>query len=816
MTVSLNWLKEYTDINLSAEQVSEILTSIGLEVEGMEDIQAVPGGLLGFVTAQVLTCERFEVKEKKLSLCTVNIGADEPSQIVCGAPNVAAGQKVIVATVGTQLYNPDGSTLFAISSKKTYGHLSEGMICAEDEMNIGQNHEGIMILPEEVAVGIPAAQYFNLDKDTVFEIGLTPNRSDATCHLGVAKDLAAALKVNHAHAGLVKTPAIEAFSVVNHSLSLDVQVEKMDACPRYTGVCISNVRVGESPEWLKKRLAAVGVRSINNIVDITNFIVHELGQPLHAFDYDKINGQKIIVKTLPAGTKFKSLDEQERTLLAEDLMICDGNDLPMCIGGVFGGFSSGVTSDTVNIFLESAHFNAKSIRRSSMKHGLRTDSAKVFEKGSDPNICIFALKRAALLIQELTGGTIASDIVDIYPQPIVPTEIEVAYENITKLVGEEIPKQTVIDILTAMGMEVRLPQGKSFIAVVPTNKTDVLREVDIIEEILRIYGFDNIKFPAQIKSTINISDKVNPTAVKNKIADYLAANGYNEMMGLSMSQSHYYKDILPVPEGQLVLVNNTANAGLDTMRPTMLFAGLEAIVRNQNRQNSDLRLFEFGKTYLKKSDTEYIEAQHLTLFVTGKKFAESWLATDKEQVSVYALKNIVVRLLQRLGIEQPQETVFTDERFSYGLRYHRGTQILVEFGKLQSNISKKIDIKNNVYYADFQWDTLLKALQKHKIVFEDMSKYPNARRDLALVIEKNVNFAEVVAIARKTAKQNLKEINLFDVYENAQQLGETKKSYSVSFVFEDKEKTLEDKEIDANMNALIKQYEERIGALIRK
>ena len=816
MTVSLNWLKEYIDINLPIAAVEDVLTSIGLEVEGSELIQAVPGGLSGFMTGHVLTCERFEVKEKQLSLCTVDLGNGAPSQIVCGAANVEAGQKVMVATVGTQLYNADGSPLFAISSKKTYGHLSEGMICAEDEMNIGTSHDGIMVLPADTAVGIPASTYFNLDKDYAIEIGLTPNRSDATCHLGVAKDLAAALKVNHGHNGVVNIPDVEGFKVDNQDLKIEVIVEDEAACPRYSGVCISNVKVGDSPEWLKKRLLAVGVRSINNIVDITNFILHELGQPLHAFDYDKIKGQKVLVKTLPEGTIFQSLDEQERKLLATDLMICGADDTPMCIGGVFGGLNSGVKTETVNVFLESAHFNAKSIRKSSIKHGLRTDAAKVFEKGSDPNLCVYALKRAAILIQELAGGVISSELIDLYPTPIEAKRIEVFYENVTKLVGEEIPKQTIKDILTAMGMEVLLPQGKSFIAVVPTNKADVLREVDVIEEILRIYGLDTVQFPSQIKSTINPSQYPNPVAVKNKIADYLAANGYNEMMGLSMSQSKYYKDILPFDEAQLVFVNNTANVDLDVLRPSMIFSGLEAIVRNQNRQNSDLRLFEFGKSYIKKAEKEYIEDQHLTIFVTGKKFAESWLTTDKDQVSFYSLKNMVVRLLQRLGIENPQETVFEDERFAAGLRYHRGPQVLVEFGKLQPSILKKMDIKNPVYFADFQWDTLLNGLKKHKIVFEDMSKYPVVRRDLALIIEKSVTFAEVVAIARKTAKGLLRDVNLFDVYENDLQLGEGKKSYAVSFVFEDKEKTLEDKEIDTTMSALIKQYEDKIGANIRK
>ncbi len=820
MKVSLNWLKQYTNIQLSAEDTADVLTDIGLEVEGIETHDAVPGGLRGFVLGEVLTCEKFEVKEKQLSLCTVNIGTDSPAQIVCGAANVAAGQRVVVATVGTTLYQKDGTPIFQISSKKTYGHLSEGMICAEDELGIGESHDGIMVLDTDLPNGTLAADYFQLESDQIIEIGLTPNRSDATCHVGVAKDLAAALKINFNHDGVVTMPSVDAFKVDNQSLTIPVRVENQAACPRYTGVAISGVTVKESPKWLKDRLVAIGMNTRNNIVDITNFIMHELGQPLHAFDLNEIKGKEIIVKNVAEGTKFLSLKKNELgenvalNLTAEDLMICDAEGTGMCVAGVIGSPTSGVSDSTTSIFLESAHFHPMTTRRSGTRHNTRTDSSKVFEKGSDPNICVYALKRAALLIQELAGGEIASEIIDIYPNPIEKPRIEVFYDNITRLVGEEIPKDKLKAILDALEIEMVNPQGKSFIAVVPTNKADVLREVDIIEEILRIYGFNRVAIPDQIRSAITESIKPDPTQLKIKVSAQLAANGYNEAMSLSLSQSKYYKDFLPTNDENLVYIANSINVHLDIMRASMLFSGLEAIAHNQNRQNADLKLFEFGKTYVKNND-KYQETNRLALFLTGKRQSESWLAKDSA-ADYYDLKSVVENVLARLGITNCQMTAIQDAPFSYALRLHRGQQVFVEFGKIQPNIVKKMDIKQAVFYADFNWDAIVSALKKAKTTFKDLSKYPTVRRDLALVIDEQVNFSEIEAIAKKTTKTLLADVNLFDVFTDKEKLGEGKKSYAVSFLFEDTEKTLNDKDIDATMAQLMKLYEEKLGALIRK
>ena len=646
MKVSLNWLKEYVDIALPPDKVSEVLTDIGLEVEGMEEVESVKGGLEGIVVGQVKECGKHPNADK-LSLTKVDVGADELLQIVCGAPNVAAGQKVLVAAVGTTLYSPEGEA-WKIKKGKIRGEVSEGMICAEDELGLGDEHSGIIVLPEDVTVGIAARDYDQIETDYAYEIGLTPNRSDATNHIGVAKDLAAALKINYDHSGVVRMPSVDDFKVDCNDLPIEVIVEDTEACPRYVGVSIKDVAVKESPEWLKNRLRAIGVRPISNIVDITNFVLHELGQPLHAFDLDKISGGKVIVKTLKQGSKFLSLDEVERELHAEDLMICDGNSKGMCIGGVFGGINSGVTDITTNIFLESAHFNAKSIRRTSMRHNLRTDAAKVFEKGSDPNISLYEIKRAAMLIKELKKKKIASEIVDVYPNKIEPVQVLVNYAHVNRLIGVDIPKDKVKTILDALEMEVVKETETTFTVAVPTNKSDVTREADVIEEILRIYGFNKVPISSQVKSAIIISEKPNPGEVRNVASDFLAARGFNEMMAVSLSESRYYKDILPIfQEEELVYVNNTSNVHLDIMRPSMLFSGLEAVLHNQNRRQLNLKLFEFGRIYLKKEEG-YKERTRLSLFLSGQRFEESWLNTDKAEVDFYALKTFVKELLAKM------------------------------------------------------------------------------------------------------------------------------------------------------------------------
>jgi phenylalanyl-tRNA synthetase beta chain len=695
------------------------------------------------------------------------------------------------------------------------------MICAEDELGIGHDHSGIMVLPADTPIGMEGRDYLKLERDHVFEIGLTPNRSDATNHLGVARDLAASLAINHSYTGSIHLPDVSHFKVDNNSLAIPVVVENAEACPRYAGVCIAGVTIAESPDWLKRRLQAIGVRPISNIVDITNFILHELGQPLHAFDWDKIAGKKIIVKNLPAGTPFVSLDSVTRTLQAEDLVICDGNSNGMCIGGVFGGLNSGISNSTTNIFLESAHFSAKTIRRTSMHHNLRTDAAKVFEKGSDPNISVYALKRAALLIQELAGGTIASDIVDLYPAPVKPVEVEVRYDYVNRLIGVEMTESEILDILKALDMPVVDTSGESFTVAVPTNKVDVTRPADVVEEILRIYGFNQVALDEKFSITASLSPQPDPTLVRNKIGDFLAANGFNEMMALSLSQSRYYEQVVPgVATEELVYINNTSNVHLDIMRPDMLISALETVVHNQNRQQTRVRLFEFGKSY-RNTAKGIQEKNQLSLVMTGDRYMENWLLSAPFQgqttkTPYFTLKAYVQNILNRLNIDGYQETAIHNDTFAYALQYHRGPQPIVEFGRVQPAIARKMDIRGEVFFAVFDWDLILKSLRKQSITYKEVSKFPTTRRDLALIIDNSVKFGDIVAIAKKVGKKLIKEINLFDVYENEQQLGAGKRSYAVSYLFEDAEKTLQDKEVDGVVGQLIKEYETKLGALIRR
>ncbi|WP_367392460.1 phenylalanine--tRNA ligase subunit beta [Lewinella sp. LCG006] len=816
MNVSLSWLRQYIDTkDLSPETIGDILTSTGLEVEGMEEVETIPGGLRGLVIGEVKECGKHPDADR-LSLTKVDVGGEALLSIVCGAPNVAAGQKVVVATVGAELHPVEGDP-FTIKKGKIRGEVSEGMICAEDEIGIGHSHAGIIVLPAEAKVGQAARDYYGVETDYVYEIGLTPNRSDATNHLGVAYDLAAALRVNHHHQGEVQPPDVAAFKVANTSLQIPVEVRNTEACPRYSGVTISNLTIKESPDWLKARLNAVGVRPINNVVDITNFVLHELGQPLHAFDLDEIKGKKIIVETLPAKTKFLALDEVERELHEEDLMICDGEEHPMCMGGVFGGIKSGVKESTTAIFLESAHFDPEFIRRTSMRHNLRTDAAKVYEKGSDPNITVFALKRAALLLQELAGGVVSSEVIDIYPKVKAPARIEVRYQRVNELIGVNIPPAKVHSILEAMGMAIIETNDTAFTAEVPTNKSDVLREVDMIEEILRIYGFNNVPIPSKVTTSMAIAPSPSLSEIRNKIGDLLAAQGFNEMMALSLSESRYYraKETM-VPAEDLVYVNNTSNVHLDIMRPHMVYSGLEAIIRNQNRQESDLRLFEFGRTYRKEGEG-FEEINRLTLFMTGRRQPESWLGDDQAMVSYYGLKAYVDGILTRLGIQGYQQEEVTEKGvITYGTRYFRGAKELVRFGRLQRSLLTGMDIKGEVFYADFNWDNVFQALPKKRVQFTELNKYPSMRRDLALVVDHAVKFSDIAAIAGKTAKKLLRETNLFDLYINEEQLGAGKKSYAVSFIFEDPSRTLKVQEIDKVMEKIIATCESQLGAQIRR
>ncbi|MFK7950410.1 MAG: phenylalanine--tRNA ligase subunit beta [Saprospiraceae bacterium] len=819
MKASYNWLKSYLNtrpdgstIDIPVVELGDILTEIGLEVEGIDEHESIKGGLKGLVIGHVLDCKKHENSDK-LSVTKVDLGNGEPVQIVCGAPNVAAGQKVVVATVGTTLYTADGGD-FKIKKSKIRGEVSMGMICAEDEIGLGASHDGIMVLDADATIGTPAAEYFNIETDYVFDIGLTPNRSDATAHIGVAEDLAAYLTINNGYTDGVNYPEVGDLAKAETQLPIEVVIENEAAAPRYAGVCINNITIKASPEWLQNRLKSIDVRPINNVVDITNFVLHEFGQPLHAFDYEKIGGQKIIVKNLPKGSKFLCLDEVERELHEDDLMICDGDSKGMCMGGVFGGLTSGVSESTTSIFLESAYFEPMTIRRTSMRHTLRTDAAKVFEKGADPTKTVDALKRAVSLIQELAGGEVASDIIDLYPNPVEKNQITFAYANVNRLIGQDLSTADVDAILAALNIEFVERTETGGTVAIPTNKFEVTREADLIEEILRIYGFNKVDIPTSIKSSVVFSENPNPYQTRNTIADFLAANGLNEMMNMSLIKTSY-KELLSLKEEDLVFINNTSNQNMDLMRPNMIFSGLDTILHNQNYQNRNLRLFEFGKSYL-KSENGFKETEHLTIFLTGQKHEENWLQKGDNKANYYTLKALVNNVLGRLGLNGYQTSVVQDDVFSFGLKYHRGPQTLVTFGRVSSGLTKKFSLKQEVFFADFNWKAIFKSLKKSKVVFQEIGKYPSVRRDLALVIDKSINFEDIAAVAYKNAKKILQDVNLFDVYENEERLGKGKKSYAVSFVFKDTSKTLKDKEVEKVMNKLIKTYEHRLNAIIRK
>ena len=810
MKVSLNWIKDYLDFDLSPEATGELLTDIGLEVEGMDAIESVKGGLEGVVVGEVKTCGKHPGADR-LSLCTVNVGDEEDIQIVCGAPNVAAGQKVLVATVGTTLYSPEGEA-WKIKKGKIRGEVSQGMICAEDELGLGNDHDGIMVLPADVRPGTLAKDYIKIENDIIYDIGLTPNRADATSHLGTAEDLAAALKINHGHSGQVNKPVLQDWEAVT-AQPIEVVIENEEACPRFSGVLIEGLEIKESPEWMKNRLNAIGIRPINNMVDITNFVLHETGQPLHAYDADKIAGNKIIVTPLAEGSTILSLDEKERKLSEFDLMVCDGDRKGMCIAGVFGGINSGVTDTTQRIFLEAAHFDPGWIRRTSFRHLLRTEAAMHFEKGADPNNTLFALKRAATLMVELGGGKIASAIVDIYPNPIEKAQVAVSYKNINNLIGVEIPKEKVRDILASMHIELSQETEEAFIAHIPTNKPDVKREADVIEEVLRIYGFNNVPMPEKINSALSFAVYPDKNKIRNRVSEFLASNGFNEMMGLSLSQSKYFEKTFPIPESELVYINNTSNMSLNVMRPNMLLTMLETVLHNQNRQQTDVKLFEFGKSYRSGDGETAIENEHLTIAMSGKRSEEHWDGS-KDAVSFYSIKAFAERILEMMGIEKYQQSSLEEQGMSYGLKYHRGEQVVLTVGLVDSGLAKEFDLRSDVYYAEFDWAKVVSWSKNSKYV-KELNKFPQMRRDLALVIDEQVKFEDLVKIARSVDKKILTKVDLFDVYTNKEQLGADKKSYALSFIFENHDKTLSDKEVDKVMKKLIQQFEEKAAATIR-
>lgn len=808
MNISLNWLKRYIDIDLPVERISEILTDIGLEVEGVKKVESIKGGLRGIVVGYVKECAQHPNADK-LSLTKVDIGNEELLQIVCGAPNVAEGQKVLVATIGATLYPEDGEP-WKIKKGKIRGEESQGMICAEDELGLGNDHSGIIVLPEEVLVGTLAADHYNLDDDYIFDIGLTPNRSDATHHLGVAKDLTAYLKINENWNNNLKDPDVSQFHVDISNPPYNVVVENEKDCPRYSGIMLSDIKVGDSPEWIQTHLKAIGVRPINNIVDITNFVLHEMGQPLHAFDADKISGEEIRVKNLSEGATFVSLDENERKMLATDLMICDGEDRPLCIAGVFGGKSSGVTESTTSIFLESAHFSASTVRMTSTKHLLRTDAAKIYEKGSDPNITVIALKRAAMLMKEYAGATITSEIADLYPEEILPTEIHVKYANINRLIGGELHVEEIHDILRALNMQLIPIDDNSLKVKVPTDKADVIREVDVIEEILRIYGFNKVPIPDQLKTAINPTRFPNAQHIRSTIANFLSSNGFNEMMGLSLIESRTYSDSDP----SFVQINNTSNIHLDIMRPDALRSGLQSVLHNNNHQQTDLRLYEIGRTYGTEKEG-YKESEFLSVFLSGIARPESWDSAENKKVSFYDIKKWVINIFDRLNINKYQVAESELADLDYGLKYHRGPSTMAEFGFVNRKILKSMGIDNEVYYAVLDMKSVIKAASKSKVEIKTISKYPATDRDLALIIDEGVKFDEIVAIARKTEKKLITDISLFDIYRHADHIGEGKKSYAIRFIFQDESKTLKDKEVDKVMKKMIHNFESQIGAIIR-
>ena len=824
MNISYNWLKRYIDLKDDAQAVANILTSIGLEVGTVEQVETIRGGLRGLVVGEVLTCEPHPNSDH-LHLTTVNIGT-EVLPIVCGAPNVAAGQKVVVATIGTVLY--DGDQSFTIKKGKLRGEDSFGMLCAEDEIGVGTSHDGIIVLPAETPVGMKASDYYHVDNDTLIEVDITPNRSDAACHYGVARDLYAYYRAHGQQVALTK-PAIDGFKVDNHNLDIKVQIENTEACPRYTGVSIQNVTVQESPDWLKQALSTIGLRPINNIVDVTNFVLHECGQALHAFDADKIKGHQVIVKCAAQGQKFVTLDGVEREMSDKDLMICNAQE-PMCIAGVFGGLDSGVTEQTTNVFLESAYFDPVSIRKTSRRHQLQTDASFRYERGCDPNNTLYVLKRAALLIQEVAGGQIAMEISDNGQTTFDPWPVTIDIERVNSLIGKAIGEDQIETILRALEIEIYSKDGSIWQLGVPRYRVDVQRECDVVEDILRIYGFNNIEFPEKLNTSLSYNTKPNPVQLQTRISEQLTAQGFYEIMNNSLTKVAYYEPLQQMPLAQCVTIMNPLSQDLGVMRQTLLFGGLESIARNINRKNSDLKLYEFGNCYhyngeLKNKNPEliqndplkaYSEEMHLGLWLTGNKAAQSWISKS-EKSTFYQLRAYVNNILVRLGVAIDKVNV---ERLESEL-YDDGLVIKAPNGKalgligiVARKVLKMMDIDQTVFYADLDWKQLLKQNKQYKAVIEDLPKYPEVKRDFALLVDKNIEFADLARAAFDTERKLLKNVFLFDVYEG-KNLEEGKKSYALSFILQDKENTLKDKQIEFIMSRLQKTFEDKFNATLR-
>ncbi len=803
MKISYNWLKQFVQIDWDAHKTGELLTDLGLEVEGIAQFESVKGGLKGIVVGQVLTCEKHPNADK-LKLTTVDVGQEAPLQIVCGAPNVAAGQKVPVATVGTTLYTKEGEA-WAIKKGKIRGEVSQGMICAEDEIGLGDGHDGIMVLNDDLVPGTPCAQVFDIENDEVFEIGLTPNRADAMSHFGVARDLKAGLEQKEIQKELV-TPSTSNFSVDNRSLKIDVEVKDSDLAPRYCGVTISNLIVQESPDWLKNRLKSIGLTPINNVVDVTNYVLHELGQPLHAFDASKIKGNKVEVKTLPAGTKFTTLDEVERELHEDDLMICDG-EKPMCIAGVFGGIHSGVTEHTTSIFLESAYFDPVSIRKTAKRHGLSTDASFRFERGIDINLSKYALKRAALLIREIAGGYITSDIIDLFPKKPQDRQVFLTFNKINSLIGQEIPQDTIKSILSSLEIRINNVTESGLGLTIPTYRVDVTREVDVIEEILRVFGYNNVDFKEKLNASIAKSSRFENHRLQDIIGNTLAAKGFYEIMTNSLVSSDFVEENTSAVE-----MLNPLSSDLSILRTSMLHSGLQTVSYNHNRQKNDLKLFEFGKTY-HKMDEGFQENQHLSIFISGERTENSW-ATSSRKSDFFYLKGIVEILFERLGLGNLDVEPATDDNLAEGITFVKGSNQIASLGLVAKSVLKRFDIKQEVFYANLDWDSVLNAVNRNNITFKEIPKFPEVTRDFALLLDDSITFQKVYDIAWSTEKKLLKKVNLFDVY-TGKNLPDGKKSYAVSFTLMDENKTLTDKQIDKIMGKLLTQYQKQLGAELR-
>ncbi len=804
MNISYNWLKQYLNINLPVEEVAQILTDIGLEVGGFETIQSVKGGLEGLVIGEVKEKEKHPDADK-LSLTKVDIGSGELLSIVCGAPNVAAGQKVIVATIGTVLFT--GEESFTIKKSKIRGALSEGMLCGADEVGLGKS-EGIMVLDSSIAPGTLAKDHFKVSSDTVLEVDATPNRADALSHYGIARDLYAYLKTR-GNAVELKLPAIDKFKVEETSLSISIAVED-EACVRYAGVCISGVEVKESPDWLKNQLLLIGLKPINNVVDVTNFVLHELGQPLHAFDYDVVNG-KVIVKKNCGGQKFVTLDKAEHELSNDDLMICNAAE-PMCVAGVMGGLASGTTTTTKNIFLEAAYFNPVSVRKTSKRISTKSDSSYRFERGTNPNMVLIALKRAALLIKEVAGGKVASEIVDVYPKAIEPFSVDFRYQRCADLLGEEIPKEKIKEILSALEIEIASEDATTLKLKVPPYRVDVQREVDVIEDVLRIYGYNTIAIPRKISAAMEFTVGVPIEKIRSSVSQELSALGFNEILCNSLTNKEYYQGYAEFDEAGFVELLNPLSKELMVMRRSMIFGALEALQRNQSRQRSDLKFYEFGKTY-RKIETGYLEQYNLTLLLTGNKEAESWNSA-KDKVNFFSLKGYLAQITERTGVKNLKLKATENSLYSEVFEIRAGKKAIGEIGILNKKLAKKFDAKDDVFVANILWENFCELAQNNKIQYSELPKFPEVRRDLSLLLNKETKFSELETLAFDLEKQLLKEVNLFDVYEG-KNLAEGKKSYALSFILQDAEKTLVDQQIDKVMEKLINGYKEKLGAEIR-